>query len=94
MQLKQCAKCKKNKVISEFYVNRARKDGITTECGDCISIRAAQWRMDNPERVEFRYKHYYKTHKSRAQKYYLANAERLKKYQREYSRKKKKNREE
>lgn len=37
METKICSKCKKEKPISEFGKNKAKKDGLQTECKECKS---------------------------------------------------------
>jgi 5-methylcytosine-specific restriction endonuclease McrA len=47
--MKQCTKCKIEKPISEFYVDK--RDGATSGCKSCIKIRAKKYRDANPEKV-------------------------------------------
>lgn len=37
METKICSKCKKEKPISEFGKNKAKKDGLQAECKECKS---------------------------------------------------------
>ena len=36
--LKRCSRCKEEKIISEFYKDRTRKDGIADRCKDCQKV--------------------------------------------------------
>lgn len=45
--MKFCPKCGNNKPLSEFYKNRARKDGVDTYCKDCEKARNKE-----PKRAE------------------------------------------
>ncbi len=38
MRVKTCSQCKKDKVVSEFAVRRARKDGYCSWCKGCHSV--------------------------------------------------------
>jgi len=71
--MRVCSRCKVSKPIKEYYLNKARKDGLTLECGDCIRIRAKKWIDDNLERYKERYKIYYQKNKERYKKYYRDN---------------------
>lgn len=37
METKICSKCKKEKPVSEFGKNKAKKDGLQAECKECKS---------------------------------------------------------
>jgi len=39
MKTKVCCHCKEEKPLSEFYVNKSKKDGYTHECKECIKAR-------------------------------------------------------
>lgn len=45
MKTKTCGKCKETKSVEEFSKNRAKKDGLQTQCKQCKK----QWYQDNPE---------------------------------------------
>lgn len=34
--MKDCSECGKRKEVSEFYVNRASDDGLTSRCAECM----------------------------------------------------------
>ena len=39
MKTKTCPDCKEDKPHSEYYVARARKDGVATYCKPCANVR-------------------------------------------------------
>ena len=48
--MKRCYRCKEIKPITEFYKNRAKKDGIATPCKSCHrEIDKEKWK-NNPEK--------------------------------------------
>lgn len=55
-EVKTCSKCDKEKPVVEFYRNRDRPDGLTSECRDCTKMRVIRYQeqrmVENPE--EFR----------------------------------------
>lgn len=44
--LKECAKCKKHKPISEFYNNRRMYNKVTSYCKDCAKAATAEARKE------------------------------------------------
>lgn len=78
--MKKCNKCQQIKNSSEFYKHKRRKDGLTTQCINCIKIynkkkykenreyniaRSKKWREDNPEKYkQWRRDNYYKKYNS------------------------------
>lgn len=47
--MKQCNKCKVEKKLEDFSVNKTKPSGRNYTCKECMSIKAAQYRRDNPE---------------------------------------------
>lgn len=47
---KICSKCKTEKSVDAFSVDRSKKDGLRTTCRDCSKATVAKWSADNPER--------------------------------------------
>ena len=74
---KKCSKCHTDKSRADFYIDRAKKDGIQSRCKMCNCAAAAAWRLANADRKAtsakaYRVEHYaagkaYK-HRRRAQK--------------------------
>ncbi len=46
---KSCSKCGETKARSEFYEDKANKDGLRGECKECQKAKSAKWRTENPE---------------------------------------------
>lgn len=64
---KKCSRCGEDKPLSEFYINRQARDGLTCYCKSCTSIRHAEWSAANLEHVR-EYRHaYYLRKKAEAQ---------------------------
>lgn len=63
--MKHCLKCKTEKPLAEFHVDRSRKDGRQPWCKGCHSIWRAASRAANPERQ-----------RANSRRHYLANKER------------------
>jgi hypothetical protein len=47
---KICSKCKAEKPVASFSVDRSKKDGLRTTCRDCAKATVAKWTAENPER--------------------------------------------
>ena len=47
---KICSKCKTEKPVDAFSVDRSKKDGLRTTCRDCSRATVAKWSVDNPDR--------------------------------------------
>lgn len=48
---KTCSKCHCNLPVSEFYKNKANKDGLYSACKKCHCARTADWSKRNPEKM-------------------------------------------
>jgi hypothetical protein len=46
-QLKICSACKIPKALSEFYRNRALKDGLNSHCKKCVKSEMSAWQKSN-----------------------------------------------
>lgn len=68
--MKICCKCKKEKLFSEFHLDRTRKDGVYTSCKEC-KLTQLRLRYDNLS-LEEKEKRYSKR-KSSIQTYYINN---------------------
>src|SRR4030065_2045016 len=50
MEIKQCNKCKQIKSISEFYVDRSKKDEFSNICKQCKDIYACSYYINNKDK--------------------------------------------
>jgi len=60
---KCCSSCKKTKPKTDFYKNRATKDGYTYQCKICKKISNKKWKKANPEKVRESKRRYRETHR-------------------------------
>jgi hypothetical protein len=49
---KQCSKCKKEKIHSEFHKDKRTKSGLYSACKSCHYECLKEWRKKNPERAK------------------------------------------
>lgn len=49
-RLKTCSVCTDTKPTTEYYRNRTKKDGLTTNCKTCEKAYSKCWRIRNPVR--------------------------------------------
>lgn len=49
--VKRCSKCKNDRPLSRFALDRSRRDGLHSQCKDCQSAHAKQKRATDPEHV-------------------------------------------
>lgn len=47
---KHCHNCQTTKPISDFYKNKAKKDGLQTQCKPCMKSRNKDWFDNNTDR--------------------------------------------
>jgi hypothetical protein len=52
--MKKCCKCKDQKELTEFYKNKAQKDGLSTVCKYCDKAASLLWAKNNPEKINAR----------------------------------------
>ena len=57
--MKICNSCKTDKPVSEFYKDKARKDGLTYKCKLCIIERNKKYYETNSEKAREDQKIYY-----------------------------------
>ena len=58
---KVCCDCKRELPLSEFYKNRANKDGLQGICKSCTAIRTHKYRVKHPEKIrEYARNHWHK----------------------------------
>ena len=70
METKQCNKCKKIKLIEDFYKDKVGKYGVRGDCKKCF--------------IEHR-KEYYKNNIEQKKEYYKNNLEKFKERNKEYN---------
>lgn len=58
--MKTCGMCKQAKALSEFNVNRAKKDGLQTSCRECNKTHAKGYYEKHKERLVRQIKTAYK----------------------------------
>lgn len=97
--MKICYKCKKEKELSEYHLDRRKKDGLSINCKECRRGISIEYIKDNKERIykgnrdfyEKNKEHIMKKHaeyrennKDKIKKYYLDNKEVISENKREY----------
>lgn len=70
---KKCTRCKENKDLDDFNLDRSTKDGRQSRCRDCGLITGKQYHIDNRE-----------SENARKRQYYLKNTEKENKRTAEY----------
>lgn len=70
---KKCTKCNAEKHITEFYINRARKDGHSSLCKNCDNANNKKWAKNNRTKMN-----------SYIKKWENANKERICSYRKKY----------
>ena len=63
--MKVCSRCKQEKPFEGFSKERARKDGLRSQCKDCVK----QYREQNKESIKERNKQYYEQNKESISEY-------------------------
>ena len=48
---KVCAKCKQETELTDFYVDRTKKDGRKTYCKKCSNEQKRKWLQNNPKKL-------------------------------------------
>ena len=48
---KRCTKCKQEKIRTEFYKNKSKKDGLYSQCKSCARKAKRKYRKANPEKI-------------------------------------------
>ena len=85
---KECRKCHKVKVVSEFSKDKSKKDGVCTKCKDCDNKRCKEYRKENKDKIKERNAEYYKQNtdkiKEQHSEYYKQNADKVKERNAEY----------
>lgn len=61
--MKTCKKCNLSLSVTEFYVNNANKDKLSSYCKDCTKLKSKNWSSLNKERKKMRDAEYYLNNK-------------------------------
>jgi hypothetical protein len=64
METKICSKCKEEKKVCEYYLDKQKKDGLSSDCKICRNKRVKEYKEKNPNKI-----------KEQKQKSYLKNIE-------------------
>lgn len=59
---KQCSKCKKVKIISEFYPDKSKKDRHCFQCKQCSRVYSEKYRINHLEQVKITKRKWRKAH--------------------------------
>lgn len=59
---KICTKCREDKPTTDFYIQRTKKSGLTSQCKTCSYETVLAWRKRNPDKVDALTKRYRKKH--------------------------------
>lgn len=51
MEEKKCSCCGKTKCVLEFYFNTRSKDGLTSQCKQCMKEKALKWQAENKDKA-------------------------------------------
>jgi hypothetical protein len=65
MGTKICSKCKEEKELCLFGVDKKRKDGLKVRCNDCRKIESLEYRKRNPGKRKETIKKYYENNKEK-----------------------------
>ena len=65
METKICSKCKEEKELCFFGVDKKRNDGLRLHCNDCRKIESLEYRKRNPEKRKETIKKYYENNKEK-----------------------------
>jgi hypothetical protein len=79
MENKKCSKCNCDKPIEEFYKDKTRKDGYTSDCKICRCDSGKKYHEKNIEKRKLKRKIYYKNNKHKKQEYINKNKDEIKK---------------
>jgi hypothetical protein len=88
---KTCPKCNQTKSISEFNKSKARHDGLTHKCKQCIYDYNDKWTKNNKEHVAKKLKEWNINNPYYAKKWIEDNKEHLKQYEKVYRKNRKQN---
>lgn len=72
---KHCSKCGQWKLLSEFFRDRARKDGFKHRCKECATADTVAYREKHPEKVNEVNRRYREKHGEERRQYARRYAE-------------------
>ena len=58
MKTKICTKCKQEKNLSGFSLDKYKKSGLTSSCKECRKVQSKQWQFLNPKKYQQSAKNY------------------------------------
>lgn len=61
--MKKCTKCRKFLPVTEFNVDRAKKDGLRCYCRNCQSTYRLQWGINNRDKLNANQNRFYENNK-------------------------------
>ena len=81
--IKTCSKCKESKPLLDFYVDKQKKDGISSHCKLCNKKSKKTYYLKNVKKINLKHKKYNLNKseeiKTYIKNYYSENSKRLKK---------------
>jgi hypothetical protein len=88
METKVCSKCKKEKKVCDFYKDKTKKDGLTSNCKFCNNITIKKYKEKNTDKVrQSKKKEYLKNierYRSQNQKWRGENPKHMSEYSKIY----------
>jgi len=63
--MKRCKRCGKNKQLTEFHINKTKKDGYRIICKQCVSNYEKQYYQKNKDYILKKHKKYNKEYYKR-----------------------------
>lgn len=90
MKTKVCSKCKQQKPLYDFCIDKKSKDGFGSHCKVCHALINKMYRDKNKDKIKEKLKEYYQTDRYRNtwQKYKQVHKEDVKKQNRKYNQQK------
>ena len=89
--MKKCTKCKVEKEITKFGVDKQRKDGLYPSCKECSKEyrkenkdKKKEYYKKNKDKIKEYEKEYYKKNKENKKEYYKENKDKINKCHKEY----------